>query len=183
MLARSVIVDDLDDGVVTVLLPYHGLERLVTFHVKALADIPVRCVLALDPIEGVTSFLPGIDVLAVRVPEIGRQFSLTAVQQVDVVQNLVVVVVLGVDPDHRRLDTQVDVLRYQGDMPGWCHLRQGEGRAEDVVVGRVAGQCVRQLRRLQLGLEEQVAAVGVIVAVDPQRTGAGQWQAGVDVLF
>ena len=55
------------------------------------------------------------------IPEVAGKLFLTTVEQVDVVQHLVIVVVLGLDTNHSSLYAQIDVLEMrmtvdQGDL-------------------------------------------------------------------
>ena len=59
--------------------------------------------------------MPGLDVVAVRLPEIGRQRRDAREEQVGVLDRAVVEIVLRVHAEDRRLDAQVDVLRHQRD--------------------------------------------------------------------
>ena len=84
MVCRAVVIRQFDEGrIIVFLLADNGFERLVAFHVQALVGVPVLGVRPLDPIEGMSRFLPGFDVLAVPIPEIPRQFPGATVEQAD----------------------------------------------------------------------------------------------------
>src|SRR6202044_359880 len=79
---------------------------------------------------------------------------------------LVAGIVLGLDTDDGRLDSEVDVLGYPRD-PGLGKLSlQRQRVGENGVVGAVAGQAVRQRRIEKLSLKEQPPGRGALAVID-----------------
>ena len=111
-----------------------------------------------DAVIRVASLLPGLHALAVAVPEIGRQLAHAAIEKVGVLENLIVEVILGRDPDRMRLDAHVDVLGYEDDAALRMHTLQVYYDRDDLIVGLAAGERWRQRGRDRLGLQEQPAA-------------------------
>jgi hypothetical protein len=100
--------------------------------------------------------VPGLDVVAVRLPEVRGQRGDAREQQVRILDRAVVVVVLGVHAEDRRLDAQVDVLGDEGHARARHLHLQRERVTEERVVDAVPvpGQRVRQPGRETPGLEE-----------------------------
>ncbi len=90
---------------------------------------------ALHAVHRLAVVLPALDVLAVPVPEILRQRHHPRVEEVGVLEDLVVEVVLGGQPDRVRLDAHVDVFRHQHHVALRILLLEVERHAEDHVVG------------------------------------------------
>ena len=128
--------------------------------VDELVRVPVAGDRTGDPVEGADALLPGFDRLREPVPEIARQLRRAPVEQVDVVEDLVAVVVLGGDAEHVRLDPQVDVLGHQDDGGVLALGLQGPRGGQDGIVEAAARQALGQAVRVGAGLEEQAAAGG-----------------------
>ncbi len=145
MLCRSlrVVADQLEHRFVAVDLAHDGFEAVRVLLIQELIDVPVAHHRAVHAIVSARLLLPGVHVLAMLLPEVGRQLLQAGVQQVRVFDGLVVVIVLGVDADDRRLDAQVDVLGHQRDARFGMFLLQGQRLTEDGVVGAVPGQACR----------------------------------------
>jgi hypothetical protein len=111
----------------------------------------------LDAVEGAAVLLPGLHVLAVGLPEVGRQLARAGVQQVGVLQHLVVVVVLRVQAEGAGLDAHVDVLGDQDHRALRMLVDEVHHDADDLVVGLGGGQGRRQGAVDRLGLQEQAA--------------------------
>src|SRR5882672_698417 len=77
-----------------------------------------------DAVVSMPVLLPRLDIAAVRVPEVLRQRAHPGVEEVRVLQNLVVEVVFGGEPERARLDAHVDVLRHQHHLALWLPLLQ-----------------------------------------------------------
>jgi hypothetical protein len=99
--------------------------------------------------------LPGLHVLAVRVPEVARQRAHAGVEQVGVLEHLVVEVVLRRQAQRTRLDAHVDVFGHQHDFALRFFLLQIAHHGENLVVGLAGGEGGRQLAVDRLGLQEQ----------------------------
>ena len=97
------------------MLAHQRFQAVRVLLVQELVVVPLAHHRALHAIERARVLLPRVDVLAVALPEVGRQLLHAGVQQVGVFDRLVAVVVLGVHADDRGLDAQVDVLRHQRD--------------------------------------------------------------------
>jgi hypothetical protein len=134
-----------------------------------------------DLIERAPLFLPGIERLLVVLPEVLRKRLHPGVEQVDIVEDLIVGVVLRRDPEHRRLDAQVDVLGDDDDLaigPQRCRA----WRCPGCCCPTAAGQRGRQLQIEQLGLKEQPSGGRERDAAAVGRDGADQ-KAGVDLVL
>jgi hypothetical protein len=148
-----------DDGAAVFAATDDGLEIGLVGDVQELIGIPVLGQWAADSIEGSAArILPGIHLIAVGFPEIRRQLAGAAVEQVDVVENLVVVVVLRADAQHGSLDAHIDVLRHQHDLGVRPFLRHRQGGGQDGIVRHAAGQAVREGGTHAAHLKEQPPA-------------------------
>ncbi len=87
-------------------------------------------------------------------PEIRTQCPIATVEQTDIVEDLIVVVVFGVDTQHRSLDAQVDVLGDESDAGVWVDVLQTQGGIEYRVIGVAARQEIRHVPGQGAGLEE-----------------------------
>ena len=114
-------------------------------------------------VPGAAGIVPGFYACIALAEETLRQRVDTAEQQVRVIQDLVVVVVLGLEADDCRLDAQVDVFGYQR-YTARIAFGQRQRRGEDGVVGRILGNEVVAARFEWLGLQEQPAEGAVAVA-------------------
>src|SRR5207302_9283983 len=81
-----------------------------------------------------------------------------AIEEIGVLENLVVEVILGRDPDRMRLDAHVDILGYEDDAALRVQPLQVYHDRDDLVVGLAAGERWRQGGRDRLGLQEQPPA-------------------------
>jgi len=102
--------------------------------------------------------LPAFDGLALARPEVKRQGKRACIQQVAVFKHLVVLVIVGVEPQGARLDAHVDVLGHQHDFARHIFLAQRLDHAKDLVVSLALRQAHRQGVVEHLGLEKQAAA-------------------------
>ena len=126
-------------------LAHDRLEAVVLGVVQELVRVPLVHQRPAHAVVGARLLVPGLDVVAVRLPEVRGQRGHAGEQQVRVLDRAVVVVVLRVHAEDRRLDAQVDVLGHQRDArAGQFHLqreRVAEQRVVDAVA--VAGERVR----------------------------------------
>ena len=144
------------------------VERAVGFLIDELVDQEAGHQRPVHAVEGAPGLLPRFHLLAVRVPEVGRQLAHAGVEQVGVLQHLVVEVVLGRQRQRTRLDAHVDVLGHQDHLAARVGFLQMADHGEDLVVGLAAGQRRGQLAVDRLGLQEQ-AAGRLLVALRRQR--------------
>ena len=101
-------------------------------------------------------------------PEIGRQGQRAAVEQIQVVGDLVVEVVLGRQAQRTGLDAHVDVLGHQHRLPLGKDLAQRGRHRQNAVVGLAGGQGFGQGRFQHAGLQEEPSG-GVGMAQPVQR--------------
>ena len=158
-------------------LVHQRFEAAPALHEHALVGQQFGQLRAAQPVEGSAFLLPGLEMVAVGVPETGIELGQPAVEQVDVFEDLVVVVVLGAQAEDGSLDAQIDVLGHQCDRCARAFLLQRQRGAEDVVVRLVAGQCGRQFILHAAGLQVEGAAGGqgacVLDALHCQRDAGG----------
>jgi hypothetical protein len=86
------------------------MQRALAVLDEELVGQKLRAQRALEAVQRVTVLLPGLHPLRMLVPEIRAQFAHAGVQEVAVFQNLVVEVVLRLQPERARLDAHVDVF-------------------------------------------------------------------------
>ena len=101
----------------------------------------------LNIVQGLTGELTGLD-LAGALPEGALDLVVTAGQQVDVVEQLVGVVIRGIDATGPGLEPHVDVFRDQRDAVVRMADLQLAQLVDDLVVVEVVGQTVGGERRL-----------------------------------
>ena len=94
-------------------------EGVVPFDRDALVDVPLRGLVRLERVAGGAAVVPALEPTLHLVPEGGGEFRAARVHHVGVVEDLVVEVVLGGDPQRGRLDAHVDVFAHEHDrVPG-----------------------------------------------------------------
>ena len=122
-------------------LLHHGVERAVPgLVVDELVHVQLRHHGAAHPVIGVAFLLPGLHVLAVRVPEVGRELQHPGVEEVAVLQHLVVRVILGGERERARLDPHVDVLGDEDHLALRVGALQVAHHREDLVVHLAHGE-------------------------------------------
>ena len=151
-------------GGVALALAYLGEQWCAAiFQIEELVDEHLRHQRATDAVETGAIVLPGFHVPAVGFPEVGGQGERAAVEQVEVVGDLIIEVVLGRQTQRAGLDAHVDVLRHQHHLLGREHLAQGGRHRQDAVVGLAGGQRLGQRGVEHARLQEQPPG-GVTVA-------------------
>ncbi|ENO78878.1 dehydrogenase [Thauera sp. 63] len=156
VLLMTVVDQGLEQHVAAVPLLDPGLKRVVAAaFVDELVDQHLGRQWPGYAVIGVAFFLPRLHALAVRVPEIGRQFARAGVQQVAVLEHLVVEVVLRGQPEGAGLDAHVDVLGHQDDFAVRVTLGQVHDDRQDLVVAACGRQGGRQRDVDRFGLQEQ----------------------------
>ena len=112
----------------------HGIERIGAFLPDKLVDQQRGAHRTRDTVMHAPALLPRLHTLAVFVPEIGRQFTHTAIQQIGIFQHPVVGVILCRHPQGARLDAHVDVFRHQDDRPARMLVLQPRDHAKDLII-------------------------------------------------
>ena len=111
-----------------------------------------------DPVVRVPAVLPRLHRLAVPFPEVAGELLHSGIEKLGVLEHLVVVVVLGRDPQRPRLDPHVDVLAHQDHVALRVQMLQMHDDREDLVVGLAVRERGRQHRSDHLGLQVELAA-------------------------
>ena len=70
---------------------------------------------AVNTVIGFAVFLPGIHFGAMYIPEINIQFSRTAIQQIDIIYGLIIMIILSRNLQSRCFNTHIDVFSHQND--------------------------------------------------------------------
>ena len=91
-----------------------------------------------------------------------RQREHARIQQVAIVQGLVVLVVLSVQPQRTRLDAHVDVFGNQHHFAGCMLFGQGRHNAQNLVVGLASWEAGGQAVVQRCGLEVQASTGGTL---------------------
>ena len=95
VLVVGVVLDRLQDGGAAVEFAHLREQRQVAVEVDELVQAERRHQRPGDAVVGVALLLPGLHLLAVRVPEVRRQLRPAGIHQVQVVGDLVAEIVLG----------------------------------------------------------------------------------------
>ena len=104
------------------------------FTAQALSRRPVAIDARLQLVESLLVRTPGFESLRDTHPEVIRDLFETGVQKFDIIEHFVVVVVLRAQPEHLRLDPEVDVFGDDDDSGiGMLLLELQRGREYDVV--------------------------------------------------
>ena len=152
----GVVAQRLDHRHASRSLLHQRIERLLAaLVVDELVDMELGDEGPAHAVVGVALFFPRFDVAPMRIPEIRRQVSHAGVEEIGVLQHLVVVVVLGGEPDGACLDPHVDVFRHQHHLTLGFPLLQRAHHGEDLVIGLAGGQRRGQRAVHRLGLQEQ----------------------------
>ena len=168
----AVVLRHLERRGLAVDLAHDRLEAVVPGVVQELVRVPLVHQRSAHAVVGAGLLVPGLDVVAVRLPEIRRQRGHAGEQQVGVLDRAVVVVILRVDAEDRRLDAQVDVLGHERDARAGQLDLQRERIAEQGVVDAVAvaGERVGKSGGKPPGLEVEPARRRLL-AVVPRAPG------------
>src|SRR5690554_766898 len=138
-LIHQVVLMEVFDNQVLVGDPGHLADKAPFVDHKLVDVQPGQLALTLEVVLGAALALDGFHLVDV-VPERVGKLQVALGQQVDVVQQLVVVVILGFDTKAPGFQAHIDVFAHQDDVPGFVLRLQGRECVDDLVVVQVLGQ-------------------------------------------